>query len=230
MADFVGMQITKLGRELMAKLLVSSLPTTITRIALGSGILPAGSQLEDMTALINQHTVTTVTSKQIIGNEVVEIEARFTSTDFPVAVMLHEIGVFAKDPESGVEILYAIDNAQNGDLIPALGGGTAIIRTFKILLTVANATNVTFVVDPSTKSYSVKYVKEITPTLTANQTEFNVGSGIDVGGALMAYVNGLARFDWTVNNSGNNNKVIFGTSNSPKTGDVVVFVEAVITS
>lgn len=101
MANWQGMQLTKQGRALMAKLMAhanGNLPTVLTRIALGGGVLPTGQNLENMTGLLNEHTSLPVSGYSIIGNEVVRVETSFKSGDFPQAVKLHEIGVFATTP------------------------------------------------------------------------------------------------------------------------------------
>lgn len=222
MANFRGMQLTALGRGLMAKLMVSELPTVLTRVALGSGILPEGQQLEDLKALISEHTSLPITTKTIIGSEVVQLETKFKSASFPSAVKLHEIGVFATDPDTGEELLYAVDNAADGDTIPAYGGGTFVIRTFRILLQVAAAANVSFQIDSDVGIYSLGKRQE-TRISTAGQTTFTLAT-VNSKGALDIFVEGAWTNEWT--SPDGKNQVVLGFA--IPAGREVVFSETVL--
>lgn len=201
MADWRGMKLTSKGLGVMAKLLTTDLPTVLTRVALGDGILQEGQELEDLDSLISEHTSLPISTKYVIGGEVVQIETSFKSTSFPEAVKLHEIGVFATDPETGEELLYAVDNAAEGDTIPMNGGGSFIIRTFRIRLQVANADNVTFAISDDITAYKLERVKEVR-TSVENQKNFTL-SAVDSKGALDIFINGALTVDWAAREDAN---------------------------
>lgn len=228
MANFKGMVVTKQGLALMTKLLVNDMPTVITHIAIGGGSPPEGENPEDIAALVLEHTKSSVLSKQMIGRNIIQLEARFKSTDFPAAVRLHEIGVFALDPDEG-EILYAYDYATEGDYIPPDGGGTFVVRTFRVMIQVANSASVNFDVDgtvtiqnfyesgtPYTLSKAIEKF-----TSDAGQQEFTL-SEVNASGVLSVFVEGAAYFDWTAEG-----QTVTLDDKIPE-GREVVFVETVL--
>lgn len=224
MANFQGMQLTRQGSALMTKLLRhegGNLQTVLTRVALGSGILPEGQRLQGLTALISEHTSLPITTKTIVGTEVIQLETRFNSTQFPVAVRLHEIGVFANDPDLG-EILYAVDNATDGDTIPAAGGGTFVNRVFRILIQVADAANVSFTVDGDLTSYRLDRTEEVIIS-AEGQREFSL-TAVNSKGAILVFVEGAVDTGWTTPNG--QNKIAL--SYALPAGKQVVFSEVVL--
>lgn len=226
MANFAGMIVTQKGLALIAKLLVSGQPTEFTEIAIGDGIPSESEDIEKRTQLVHEHTSASILTREIKSSTTVQLETRFKASDFPEAVILNEIGVFAKDPDDG-KILYAYDHVTRwddgtpkGDNIPAEGGGTFVFRTFRVLIQVAKAANVSFVVDGSA-TYALHKAQE-RHTSALDQREFTLET-VNAAGVLSVFVEGAAYFDWATDGQ------IVTFADAMPEGREIVFVETYIT-
>jgi phage-related tail fiber protein len=145
---FDSFTLTRKGALLMGKI-VAGQKLTFTHCAIGDGEIPYGTNLCDLTALINQKMLLPITSVSIksAGNAIV----RFTYDNHSVTTEFYvrEIGLFANEPDAG-EILYAVANAgDNADLLPAYGGAEVVEQIYDIIALIGNADSATAVIDDS---------------------------------------------------------------------------------
>ncbi len=141
MAEFTDLTLTNIGYALQIKA-QGGTKLQFTRVALGNGVLPSGTQLNTLTALISEKQSSAI-SNLSVGGKSVQIKANFSNKNLTENYYLRELGIFANDPDQG-EILYAVANAGDAaDYMPAYDGAETIEQVFTIDLSVGNAANVT---------------------------------------------------------------------------------------
>jgi hypothetical protein len=141
MAEFTGLTLTNIGYALQIKA-QAGIELKFTRIALGAGVLPPGTQLNTLTALIDEKQTVAI-SNLSVSDKSVKIKANFSNKNLTENYYIRELGIFATDPDEG-EILYAVANAGDAaDYMPAYDGAETIEQVFTINLSVGNAANVT---------------------------------------------------------------------------------------
>lgn len=186
MANFGVMKITNLGMNLYTKIQTGSL-IQFTKIQSGDGVLPGGTNIEDLTVLISPKFDVSIESFQVdTENHTVRIKGTKTNDGLLEGNFSREIGLFAIDPDIG-EILYAYANAgEYPDYIPPITTGP-YSKTYVINAAIGNATNVTAIVP--TDIYVTKesfdlfkseidtqvtdFVNETTQTLTTFEQSVN---------------------------------------------------------
>jgi microcystin-dependent protein len=162
MAEFTGLTLTNVGYALQIKAQAGT-ELKFTRIALGAGVLPPGTQLNTLTALLNEKQTVTI-SNLSVSDKSVKIKANFSNKNLTGNYYIRELGIFAADPDEG-EILYAVANAGDAaDYMPAYDGAETIEQVFTIDLSVGSAANVTAIFAESI------YVLKAGDTMTGSLT------------------------------------------------------------
>jgi len=147
MADFGGMVLTDVGRNLQA-LVQTGEELNFVRIALGDGALDPGGDLEGYTELANERKSVSPTEATVVGDGTARIRGTLTNEGMETGFFIREIGLFAEDPDDEeAEILYAVAYASNPDYLPAGGGSTAVEQIIDLIVVVSNATNVVVTID-----------------------------------------------------------------------------------
>ena len=100
MAGYSGMILTKSGIELQAKAQLGG-KLTITRMAVGDGLLAEGESLENLTALKNQVLTLEIQDLQVVGDGQSRIRALLTNDNLAAGFFVREVGVFAKLGDNG---------------------------------------------------------------------------------------------------------------------------------
>lgn len=146
MAVFYNNSITDAGRLLWADMQAGG-SLKATKIAVGSGYMPAGATVKTMTAL-------SATVKELEINKVEKLPegdfvfgGMFSNADLEAPFYYRELGLFAKvintDGTETDEVLYAYgNNADNAELIPAYSTATAIERQLDIITYIGNDASV----------------------------------------------------------------------------------------
>ncbi len=184
MAEFTGLTLTNNGYALQTKAQAGT-KLQFTRVALGDGVLPSGTQLNTLTALINEKQSSAI-SNLSVGNKSVQIKANFSNKNLTENYYLRELGIFANDPDQG-EILYAIANAGDAaDYMPAYDGAETIEQVFTIDLSVGSAANVT-----ATFAESI-YVLKAGDTMTGPLI-LSGDPSTDLGAATKGYIDNLIK-------------------------------------
>lgn len=208
MAAFGQMTLTAAGAALLA-LAQTGTTMNFTRVAIGDGALPGGTDLEDLTALVNELHSLAITSMTTDGDQAIIRAAH--STAGGSAETLREIGLFADDPANpGVdEILYCVANAgATADHLPADGGGTVLEIPISITAVITNALNV-----EATINSSLAYV-----THSELQALFPPGIVIMWSGAANAIPTGWALCDGTNGTADMRDKFIIGAGSTYAVG------------
>lgn len=184
MAEFTGLTLTNIGYALQIKAQAGT-ELKFTRVALGAGILPSGTQLNTLTELINEKQTAAIGNLSV-GGKSVQIKANFSNKNLTENYYLRELGIFANDPDQG-EILYAVANAGDAaDYMPAYDGAETIEQVFTIELSVGNAAKVT-----ATFAESI-YVLKAGDTMSGPLI-LSGDPTVDLGAATKQYIDNLIK-------------------------------------
>ena len=139
-----GMTLTDSGRTLLAKAVLGS-ELRFTRGALGDGELPGGADIRSFTHLLNlRHNLLIIGLKrtEIAGSA--ELEFELTNSDIASGFFAREYGIYAIDPDTGDEVLYAYCNKEDeAPYIEAFNGSDPITFNLTFLTVIDQAENVT---------------------------------------------------------------------------------------
>ncbi len=119
----------------------------ITRIVLGDGTLADGADWRDMTAVSSPKMSLTLQSALVTGVGTALIRTRLQNAELSAGFFAREAGIYAEDPDTGEEVLYAYRNTGDAsEYVPAGGGPEIWDYTYIWTIVVDNATNVTAVI------------------------------------------------------------------------------------
>jgi len=142
MAEYNGLRLTTSGRALLAKALAGT-ALHFTRVGVGDGALPAGTEIRTLTGLVHPLRDLPITGCRATGAGEAEITCLLTNEGLTLGYWAREVGLFAQDPDLG-EVLYAYTNAgELADYIPAAGGADLVSMLLTIVTVVDQAANVT---------------------------------------------------------------------------------------
>ena len=143
-----GMRLTAHGKVLLAKALLGE-ELKFSKVAYGSGDFDYNiEKVSELTELKQWRLDLPIVGKQILGDGTVEIQARLTNFDVEEGFPAKEIGVYALDPVTGEELLYAYRNAGDEyNFIPAKTGIIQKDTIFCYRVEIQDAANVTCIVD-----------------------------------------------------------------------------------
>lgn len=143
MSGFNNNSITLKGAVAIAALVAGG-TLEFTRIAVGDGKLPAGKTPLTMTDLA--HHLFDVQIREVYSDSEAQatVLGTFSNEDNETEWYYRELGLFAKDPATGAEILYCYANAgDDAEKIPAGGGTSLLEKEVRIVTLIGNATTVT---------------------------------------------------------------------------------------
>lgn len=147
MPNWNGLVLTKKGQLLQAKV-GTGVVLALTKMKLGSGVLPEGHSLEDLTDLVTPEQNVGIASKEVLTDQkICKISATITNVGLSAGYYVRELGVFANDPDDG-EILYAVTSDSAPDYLPPEGGSTAVSQEFAVYIAASNASDVNVSIDP----------------------------------------------------------------------------------
>lgn len=157
MPNWNGLVLTKKGQLLQAKV-GTGVVLALTKMKLGSGVLPEGTSLEDLTDLVTPEQNVGIAAKEVLTDQkICKISATITNVGLSAGYYVRELGVFANDPDDG-EILYAVTSDSAPDYLPPEGGPTAVSQEFAVYIAASNASDVNVSIDPGALA-TMGYVK-----------------------------------------------------------------------
>lgn len=172
--------LTKKGLLLQAKVDAGT-QMSLTKCKLGSGELPSGQSLEDLTDLVTPvQTLGIASVSYSEDDKACEITTTTDNSSLTAGYYLREFGVYAQDPDDG-EILYAVVNDDTPDYIPASGTSAVLSQELTIALSFSNASNVTAVVNTSAIA-TINYVNNTVTTAVADLKDMT-GATTNANGA-----------------------------------------------
>ncbi len=141
--------LTALGQNLLLKA-VTGKELKFSKVAFGAGDFDYETEkVADLTALKDWKVDLPLVDKKVEGG-VAYIIAELKNFTLETGFAAKEIGIYAIDPDSGAEVLYAYRNkGEEYDYIP--GGGSIVKKSlrFEYRVRIDDAPNVTFVIDYS---------------------------------------------------------------------------------
>lgn len=147
MPNWSGGILTTKGQALQAKVDAGQTLLTLTKMKIGSGVLPSGQSLQSLNDLVVPEMNVPISAVSAEGN-ISTIAGVITNAGLTNGFNVRELGVFAQDPTLG-EILYSITTDSAPDYLPPEGGAVTVSSEFNYHITVSNAANVTATLDPS---------------------------------------------------------------------------------
>ena len=169
--------LTSQGLELASKTLLSK-TLQFTKFAIGDGELENDS-MENIRDLINQVSIFNITKIKRDSNNQVTVKGLFKNTDVANDFYLREVGLFAKDLDTGQEILFAYVNY--GDEAEYINTSQEQKQEFyyDLIIKVDNTGNVVIEINSETIYVTEKDLLEITPrrkTLTLLSSNWTLNS------------------------------------------------------
>ena len=132
--------LTASGLALLAQ---SQLGTTVTftKLAIGDGELDDDTTASTLTDLINPVSDVGISSSSVVNSTVITVTGKITQGE--TGFYFREIGLYAQDPDTGDDVLYAyINKGSSATYIPDTSSSTAVQEDVTMTVTVGNAANV----------------------------------------------------------------------------------------
>ena len=168
MANWNGLQLTNKGIALQAKAQAGT-QLHITKLKLGSGVVPSGTDVKTLTDLIAPEQNLGIGGKEAV-DDYCKISSTISNTGLEAGYYVRELGVFAQDPDDG-EILYMYTTDGAPDYLPAGGGSTVISQEFSVMIAVDDTDNIVVDIDPAalaTMGYVQLQIQEHNTDTTAH--------------------------------------------------------------
>ena len=171
MSNWSGFVLTKKGQQLLATVEAGETLLNITKMKTGDGVLPVGQALEDLTDLVSPKQLVGITTKEALTGETGEYtgETRVSGTlannELEAGYSFKEWGIFADDPDSEKDILYAISIDSAPDYIPPKGS-VGISQKLSARIVISNAASITILVDMN----AMATMKDLTTSINNHNT------------------------------------------------------------
>lgn len=178
-----GAIITNAGQELLSYALANNKQVNFTKVKLGKGDVNTFDEAKKLTDVVSFYKQIPITSIARNNAGIVRIRSSFTNADFPLQVVLKEIGVFAV-VEGKSEVLFGYVNDGEGESFPPGSSGNIVERVRDIYVGVSTTTQVTAVVDRSVVYATIYDLDEEIAKCAKKITRVNPGNGIHGGGTL----------------------------------------------
>ena len=145
MALFSKTMLTRGGKNLVAYCHTKNVGIHFTKIKTGDGTWDTDEDLEEATSLKGAKQEFEITSieKPYDSEAYIDIIAVINNKGLQKLYYLRELGLYAMDPQTNAEILYAILYSDNALYIPEDNGVGVSVITENITIEVANASSVT---------------------------------------------------------------------------------------
>lgn len=141
-------QLTDYGMSLLIRA-IGGEQITFTRMAIGNGDVPAGTDPASLNNLINEQLSFGIASIEAADTGSVRIIGRFDSTEIVNDFRWKELGIFCKG-EDDVEKLYAYCNdGNNAGMLKANASDVTAEQSVGLIVEVGTASSVTAIIAPS---------------------------------------------------------------------------------
>lgn len=161
------MNLTPAGMSLFTKTLMNK-PFHITRAMFGDGKIPIGMSLDDVTEMINpKMEIAIVGHHQTgVGSAVLEFEVR--NAELAEGFKACEAGVYAIDPDTNEEVLYAYRNTgEYFNWIPEASSGEILNEVWNVHVAIAQSDNITINITEAvggvTRAEYYDHIKDLNP-------------------------------------------------------------------
>lgn len=133
MAAFVKNVITEQGYDLL-RLTFFGGKIRLTKIVMGDGFLTDGTEIREMTDMVSPAVVLPISDIEKYRGSVV-VTGIFHPEQTEIEFYYREIGLYADNPETGEEILFAYGNCgTDAELIYPSGSSTLVEKTIQLAI------------------------------------------------------------------------------------------------
>ena len=143
MANTIDFILTNSASELISKVL-SGKTLNFTRMAVGDGFSYDTTVAKGYTTLVNEMLSIDITKKETLTPSSVKVTSAFKNTDAQKEFYYREVGLYAQDPDTGNEVLYAYGNRNDAAELITPTGSNVITKQLAFIISVGNSANVTF--------------------------------------------------------------------------------------
>lgn len=147
MADTRNTTLTIAGMNLLAKTQQGK-ELHFSRVMMGDGKIPEGMNIKDMTEMVNPILKLPIGNIRLDGTGTSVMECILKNAELEQGFFARELGIFANDPDTGEEVLYAIRNTGDySEYIPAATSGEVINFVYSVITVVGQSENVTVTIE-----------------------------------------------------------------------------------
>ncbi len=147
MSNVRGTSMTVAGLNLLAKCMTGK-ELHFTRVVLGDGELPVGIDIKDMTAMVHEVMPLPIVGEQTKSPGIMIMNTRLNNSELTTGFIARETGVFARDPDTSEEILYAYRNTGDYSEYVPTGAAEPWDIILNVVTVVAEAANITVEIAP----------------------------------------------------------------------------------
>ena len=165
--DFI---LTTAASELISKVL-SGKTLNFTRMAVGDGFNYDTTVAKGYTTLVNEVLSIDITKKETLSASSVKITSAFKNTDTQKEFYYREVGLFAQDPDTGEEVLYAYGNRNDAAELITPSYSSVITKQLAFIIAVGNSANITFNVNANVYALQEDMVKTQADITMLNSTK-----------------------------------------------------------
>ena len=171
MAEYSKLITTKKGQALIAKVLAGTADDVdFTRIVTSDDEYEI-TDLEDLTSLTEKQS-SVIAEKAVVNTVSVRVKTSFTNMLLTEGYYMRTLGLYASDPDEG-EILFAACIETTGNCwMPPYNSITVSGAVVNMITTVANAEDVSLIVDPAAVA-TVDMVDALDVRMTAAETDIS---------------------------------------------------------
>lgn len=146
MANTIDFILTNAASELISKVLGGK-TLNFTRMAVGDGFSYDTTVAKGYKTLVNEVLNIDITKSETLSASSVKVTSVFKNTDAQKEFYYREVGLYAQDPDTGEEILYAYGNRNDAAELITPSGSSVITKQLAFIISVGNSANVTFKVN-----------------------------------------------------------------------------------
>ena len=143
MANTIDFILTNSAKELIPKVL-NGKTLNFTRMAIGDGYAYDTTVAKGFKTLVHEVLNLNITKKEVIDSATVKITSAFTNTDTNAEFYYREVGLFAEDPDTEQEVLYAYGNRNDAAELITPAGNNVVSKQLIFVINVGDSANVTF--------------------------------------------------------------------------------------
>lgn len=167
MANTIDFILTTAASDLMSKTLGGK-TLNFTRMAVGDGFSYDTTTAKGYKTLVNEVLSLDITKKETLSASSVRITSAFKNTDTQKEFYYREVGLYAQDPDTGEEVLYAYGNRNDAAELITPSGSSVVTKQLVFIIAVGDSANVTFNVNAD-----VYALQEDVTTLQTTLQELN---------------------------------------------------------
>ncbi len=143
MANSINFIQTNAADELISKVLTGK-TLNFTRMAVGDGFSYDTNVAKEFKTLVNEVLSLDITKKETLTASNIRITSAFKNTDAQKEFYYREVGLFAEDPDTGEEVLYAYGNRNDAAELITPTGSNVVTKQLAFVISVGDSANVTF--------------------------------------------------------------------------------------